>query len=178
MTWQERSAPAGDGLPTSTSSPSLNWRNAPALLTSRHSAALGLRQPELGEKNSTLGLRGGNVVPWWSLGGAAVATVGASWSSTLEADFWEQPLCHSSLPNTKKPHRPHLPCRAGSRQSATAEAGNKNQLGVLSPRQGRQTSVLQLPNFLPQPKPGEHSSAEALDLGQLGLGKDSDVSCV
>lgn len=38
-----------------------------------------------GEKNSTLGLRGGDVVPWWSLGGAAMATVGASSSSTLEA---------------------------------------------------------------------------------------------
>ena len=107
--------------------PELTERSCPAHFTSQ--CSIGPEAARTGEKNSTLGLRGGNVVPWWSLGGAAVATVGASWSSTLEADFWEQPLCHSSLPNTEKPHRPHLPCRAGSRQSATAEAGNKDQLG-------------------------------------------------
>lgn len=89
-------------------------------------------------------------------------------------DFWEQPLCHRSLPNTEKPRRPHLPCRAGSRQSSAAEASNKDQLGDTkgSCPQGRADRHLSCSCRISCPSPSPvNTPVLRLDLGQLGLGE-------
>ena len=153
--------------------PELTERSCRAHFTPQCSA--GPEAARTGEKNSTLGLRRQRspmVEPRWGRGGHC-------WRFFKQhprgsPDFWGQPLCHSSLPNTEKPHRPHLPCRAGSRQSAAAEAANKDQLGDTkgSCPQGRADRHLSRSCRISCPSPSPvNAPALRLDLGQLGLGE-------